>query len=101
MFEEIEKSKYFECSCSSPEHTLIFNYLKDSTCHEVYTTTFLGDVSFWNRLKNAFKYILGYKCKYGHFDCFILQEKDLNKLINLLQEYKSNIEEQKKNSEPS
>jgi hypothetical protein len=28
--------------------------------------------------------VFGYKCKYGHFDCFIMQPKDYSRFLRLL-----------------
>jgi hypothetical protein len=92
--EELEESKYFDCACHSDEHTLKFAYMSDDKkeYREVYTSVFLYQYhSFFVRLWHAIKYTFGYKCKYGDFDCFILREKDLDKLIDLLQKYKADM----------
>jgi hypothetical protein len=73
--------QYFDCACYSSEHTLRFMYGED----EIYTEVFLNNYkNIFQRLWTAMKYVCGYKCKYGHFDCFILQQKDAQRLINLL-----------------
>ncbi len=87
---DIEKTQFFECCCFSSEHILIFSYCVED--NEVYTTVFLNHDSFFKRIINAIKYVFGYKCRYGHFDTFILNKDDLNNLINLLQRYKDNID---------
>ena len=80
---QIEKTEYFECACASNEHTLVFNL--DVEDKELYTSVFLHDYrSFFARCWVAIKYIFGYKCKYGHWDCTILKGKDIPRLISLL-----------------
>ena len=82
--------EYYECACHSDEHRLVFTY--EPGDKEVYASTFLSNYhGIFGRIKNAIKYIFGYKCKYGHFDCFILHENDLDKMINMLNKYKDNM----------
>lgn len=75
--------EYFECACFSPEHTLRFVW--DEEDNEIYTEVFLYQYhNFFKRIWMALKYVFGYKCKYGHWDCFILQTKDAQRLKDLL-----------------
>ena len=55
---------------------------------EVFAHVFLRPDPLPKRIWNAIKYVFGYKCRYGHFDEFILQRADVTRLITLLQEYK-------------
>lgn len=71
----------FICSCHNTEHQLIFSYDEDGI---VYVTTHLTSKSFWKRIINGIKYIFGHKSKYGHFDEFIFNPEDINKLENIL-----------------
>ncbi len=74
---------YFECDCHSPEHTLIFQW--DDEDHTIYTTVFLDHWHrFFGRIVVALKYVFGYRCKYGHFDCFIMQKKDYTRFLQFL-----------------
>jgi hypothetical protein len=73
------------CECSSVEHQIVFNY--DEENERVYCSIHLVELPFWKRLKNGLKYIFGYKCKYGHFDEFVLAKyniKQLNKVVYFL-----------------
>jgi hypothetical protein len=93
---DLDEAQYFECACRSDEHTLKFIYVSAPDPEpEFYTTVFLNECSLPMRIWNAIKYVFGYKCKYGHFDCFMLREKDLNRLITLLQAYKVDFQMQK------
>ena len=78
-----QKAEYFECKCDSSEHTLRFVY--DDEDDEIYTQVFLHAPSFFQRVWQAIKYVFGYKCKYGHWDCTLLKKEDIPKLIALLE----------------
>ena len=76
------ETQFFECMCHSDEHTLKFVYDPDD--NELYTTVFLNETRLWHRIWNAIKYIFGYKCKYGHWNCWLLQPEDIDRLKTLL-----------------
>lgn len=78
-------SEYFECACSCDEHRLVFTF--DPEDQEIYLSTFLAGGRFWERLKRGVKYIFGYKCKYGHFDCTVFKPRDIIRLKNLMQSF--------------
>jgi len=80
------RSEYFECNCHSPEHT--FRFWLDEHDPGLYGYVFLGGVPWWQRILKAVKYVFGYRCRYGFFDEFILQENDVDRLMDLLQRYK-------------
>lgn len=77
------KPYYFECHCHSPEHTLIFR-LDEEEPKTLYGYVFLNSDSLFKRIWKAIKYVFGFKCRYGHFDEFILNPKDAQKMIDLL-----------------
>lgn len=81
---------YFECDCYSPEHLLQFKLF--DTIGEDHKTlsayVFLNPEPWYKRIWIAVKYIFGYKCRYGHFDEFILNPEDVDKFINLLNKLK-------------
>ena len=82
------KFEYFECQCTSPEHTLRFNY--DEENNEI--TTEIRLIQYHNIFKRiwiSIKYIFGYKCKYGIWDCWIMKNEDckgLKELLNKVQD---------------
>jgi hypothetical protein len=77
------EAQHFECACHSPEHTLSFSW--DDEENEIYTQVFLRSYhNFFWRVWAAIKYVFGYKCRYGHWDCFIMQSKDAQRLKDLL-----------------
>lgn len=84
------QTEYFECQCFSTEHVLRFIFAVDEKAGdpEVYTEVFLNPWEPWyKRVWKAVKYIFGYKCRYGHWDCTNLKPKDVVRLRKLCQEF--------------
>ena len=79
----LDDTQFFECQCNSDEHTLRFILDKDDK--EIYTHVFLHQYSFITRVHIAIRYIFGYKCKYGHWDSFLLKPEDAKRLIDMLE----------------
>lgn len=78
------------CACKSSEHILHFSYDRES--NELYTSVQLGNYPyFFQRLKNAIKYIFGYKCRYGHWDCTLIPPEEANKLYHFLKRHKDTL----------
>lgn len=74
--------------CTSREHTLRFE-LDTEDC-EMFTSVFLNQYrNIFHRMWVAVKYVLGYKCKHGHWDCVIIGKDDADRLIEMLEEYRS------------
>jgi hypothetical protein len=112
MTDDILKNEYFECDCRSDEHTLKFSILDIPEEHiiELGTSVFLNnDFLFWDiywmprwimaflnriiimparRTWIAIKYIFGYKCKYGHWDCFDLRYEDCDRFMDMIRSFK-------------
>lgn len=81
----MEKNELFVCECSNVEHQLIFTYFDDETNGDVYMSVHLiPESNIWKRIKNAIKYIFGYRSKYGDFDEFIFRSKDSEKLQSII-----------------
>lgn len=88
----MEHNDLFICKCHNTEHQLIFSYNDDWDNHEVYMSVhLLPEYSIWKRVWYAIKYIFGYRCRYGHFDEFIFQSKDAEKLINIAKYLNRNL----------
>lgn len=76
-------SEYFECRCFSDEHTLRFALDEDHG--DIFAGVFLHNWEpFYKRVWIAIKYIFGYKCRYGHWDTFMMKSEDYNRLRALL-----------------
>lgn len=76
----------FICKCQNTEHQMIFSHFPDDQeDKEVYVSIHLiPDFKIWRRIVNAIRYIFGYRCKYGHFDEFILDHTDADKLQKIV-----------------
>lgn len=75
-----EDFKYLECRCTTPEHTLRFARDEDHT----YITFFLDNGPWYRRVVTGIRYILGYKCRYGHFDEVVLGRDEVRRLVEIL-----------------
>lgn len=73
---------YVECACHSPEHLLILD--PDEELEFTYCYVALNKEHWFKRIILAIKYILGYQSKYGHFDEFIINKENAQKIIETL-----------------
>lgn len=81
---------YLECACHSPEHTLLFTFAPEEK--EIYTSVFLNQYrNIFKRIWIAIKYVFGYTCRYGHWDCFNMKDEDVPKLISLLEAFQKGL----------
>lgn len=82
----LDGTHYFDCTCGSNEHTLKFTLEKEDG--ELYTSVFLNQYrGFFKRLWIGIKYVFGYKCEYGHWDCWILDRDDAERLRDMCNEF--------------
>jgi hypothetical protein len=84
----------FFCDCFSDEHVVRLVYCPDDhpVYRDLYLSVFLAERGFWKRLWSGIKYILGYKCKYGHWDEFIVPRRELGRIIDILQRAKADMD---------
>lgn len=76
------------CKCYSAEHTLRWSY--DPSEKEFYTEVFLSQYrNVFQRIWVAIKYVFGYKCRYGHWDCTLLSKEEAIKLRDFLHKHVS------------
>lgn len=73
------KTRYFECECDSSEHVVRMGFNDDEK--ECYLEVQLFGPSFFKRLWGAIKYVFGYECKYGHWDCTILGKEQIENMV--------------------
>lgn len=87
-------TEYFTCACKTPEHTLRFVYFEedDGSYADIEIEVMLQTLhlTWYQRLWIGIKYILGLKANNCHFDGWMLDEKDLDRLIELCQKLKKN-----------
>lgn len=80
------KTYYFQCECSSQEHT--FGIQFDTVDKEVMFHVQLFQYrNVLQRMWVAVKYVFGYECKYGHWDTTMLNEEKFMDLYNLMGRY--------------
>lgn len=92
------------CECNSTEHQFIFLYDEDpdkngNIDRTVYIHTHLCKLPFFQRLKNGIKYIFGYQCRYGAFDEFIINPKDVDKFENVVRFLREDIDNKELNDD--
>lgn len=78
------------CDCNSSEHQMLIFYDKEDETKEVYLHVHLIRRGFIERVKYAFKYIFGYKSRFGAWDEFILNPDDADKLQSVVNFLRSN-----------
>lgn len=89
---------YTECWCNSPYHSIrwyiddVYEYEEPSLTVECYLNP---TISFWQRVKNAWKYIFNSKPVNGGFDFFGISKEDLPRLKSLIEQV------EQKNNEPA
>lgn len=91
----MDKPELFICECYNTEHQIILHYDEEDniTYFTIHLTTWRNPFKrFWK----AMKYVFGYRCRYGDFDEFILNPRDVKRFkehLNKLDENKPFIEE--------
>jgi len=62
-----DETLFLECECHSDEHVLRWSLVADPKWPALYTSVFLCQYrNVFKRVWVAVKYVLGYKCRYGH-----------------------------------
>lgn len=84
--EKFVKKILFECRCHSPEHDLKFVLDEE----DLYVYVLLLPQNFFKRLVNGIRYIFGYSCRYGYFDEFVMNPKDIDLFISMLEQFREN-----------
>ena len=67
------------CKCHSTDHQLIFQFEENREYSQVYMEVHLNKRPLLSRIKYAIKYIFGYQSRYGAFDEFLVNKKDVEK----------------------
>lgn len=73
------------CQCESAEHQVVFSWIEEDGCGDVWMSVHLKSHGFWERLKAGVKHIFGYKCKYGNFDEMVFKKEDVAKLERVVE----------------
>lgn len=73
----------FSCACTSLEHMVVLEEDVDN----LYLAIHLSPLPFTQRVKNALRYVLGRRCKYGDFEEIILSPDTAIELGDKLTEW--------------
>lgn len=67
----MKETHHVICECHSPNHIVQFSHMDDMDGEQIcWIQVQLHQYrSFWERLVVAIKYLFGYQCPYGHWDC--------------------------------
>lgn len=78
----MERTELFVCKCGDVSHQLVLSTLETEKDEErvVYASFHLDNYGFWNRVKDATKYLLGINRKDGDFDDLLFKREDMGKL---------------------
>lgn len=84
---------FFECVAHCTEHTISFIMLKNKDYYpDLYLNIYLDSVPWYKRIWYAIKYIFGYKCKYGHWNCWEMKREDAVRLIYMCHDYLTTVQ---------
>ena len=96
---DASKNEFFECQCYSNEHVLKVTFLDDDKGPDLYACVYLNQYHcFFQRIWLALKYICGYHCKDGHFDCFIMKVEDVGRMKELLCKFEESWKQARDNN---
>ncbi len=91
------KREFFECNCKSAEHTISFlveNYEDTNETFVVLEIQLTQWRAWFKRIIPALKYLFGIKTANSHhWDCFILDSADINRLEEMLKYVKEKNKE--------
>lgn len=81
--------EYIDCDCHSSDHTL--RYMIDDE-GQLYTEVQLCRTkNFFQRVIAATKYVFGYNSRYGHWDCFMMDPRDKQRLIDIVKSSRDEV----------
>lgn len=82
----MKETHHVICECHSPDHILQFSHMERMDGDQICWTQvqLRQHRSFWQRLVVAVKYIFGYECRYGHWDCTSIELKQGKSLRDYL-----------------
>tara|TARA_R110000824_G_scaffold280251_2_gene468390 strand:+ start:885 stop:1169 length:285 start_codon:yes stop_codon:yes gene_type:complete len=78
----LDDGEYFECSCGTVSH--VFRLVKDKQENVIYLDINLNHYKSWyKRILPALRYLVGRERYGAHYSEFILEEKDIIRLIKV------------------
>lgn len=86
----LDGTEWMECECYSDEHVLRWDLDASLEYPDLYASVFLTQYrNVIKRIWVAIKYVLGYKCQYGHWDCFTMRPRDIGRMRQLLNRFEA------------
>ncbi len=97
MMESWLASEHFDCRCGCTDHDVKFAWLErspdwsiDEDEPDLWLEVQMHQYrSVWRRLWLAAKYVCGYGCAYGHWDCWTLAPKDIGRLHAMIEAHET------------
>jgi len=82
---DLEERELIICECGLTEHQFLLALYEWEDEVEVYMEPHLATYrNFFERVWAAIRYVFGYRCKYGEFDCVVLGEGQLQQMLNFI-----------------
>lgn len=72
------------CSCNHADHLLIINYNEEKDYADCSIEIHLSPLPFFQRLIRAFKYVFGYRSRYGDYEEMVIDRERALKIKNFL-----------------
>jgi hypothetical protein len=82
--EDRSRSEIIICECNNTQHQMVFHYDEADNYPTVYAHVHLNKLPFFKRLVYGIKYIFGYQSRYGAFDEFIVDNRDIKKFKEIV-----------------
>ncbi len=85
MSVSVEERALIVCECGLSEHQFLLALYEWGDEVEVFMEPHLATYqNFFERVKTAIRYVFGYRCKYGEWDCVELGEKQLQQMLDFI-----------------
>jgi len=86
----LDGTYFFECQCGMTEHVLRFTLNIEEP--EIFASVFLDyQLPRYRRIWSALKYVFGYKCEYGHFGSWIMEEADVGRFKEMVAKFEKGL----------
>ena len=78
------EEEFFECKCASGWYCSMLRITRDTEDNEISLATLMSPGNFWHRFKQVWGFLFGTRGNL-HFDQFLFENEDMDKLVALLQ----------------
>ena len=95
-----DKQQLITCECGLTEHQFVLTLWDWGDNVEVFMEPHLSTYrNFFERVWAAIRYVFGYRCKYGEFDCVSLERKQLIQIVDFVEDALAYMEQKGEESE--